>query len=73
MDPQEDLDAPRLHHQERPDEVYFERSGLSPDTVKLLAEMGYKLVEQRPWGAVKLIEIANGRSMAPTTAGGQLG
>jgi len=23
--------------------------------------MGYKLVEQRPWGAVELIEIANGR------------
>jgi len=23
--------------------------------------MGYKLVEQRPWGAVELIEIANRR------------
>jgi gamma-glutamyltranspeptidase len=26
-----------------------------------LTGMGYKLVEQRPWGAVELIEIANGR------------
>jgi gamma-glutamyltranspeptidase len=23
--------------------------------------MGYRLVERRPWGAVELIEIANGR------------
>ena len=61
MAPQEAVDAPRLHHQWRPDEVYYERSGLPPDTVKPLAEMGYKLVEQRPWGAVELIEMANGR------------
>jgi gamma-glutamyltranspeptidase/glutathione hydrolase len=61
MGPQEAVDAARLHHQGWPDEVYFERSGLSPDTRKPLAEMGYKLVEQRPWGAVELIEIANGR------------
>ena len=61
MDPQEAVDAPRLHHQGRPDEVYFERSSLPPDIVKPLAEMGYKLVEQRPWGAVELIKIANGR------------
>jgi len=26
-----------------------------------LTTRGYKLVEQRPWGAVELIEIANGR------------
>ena len=55
------VDAPRLHHQGRPDEVYFERSGLSPEVVKSLTEMGYKLTEQRPWGAIELIEIANGR------------
>jgi gamma-glutamyltranspeptidase/glutathione hydrolase len=61
MAPQEAVDAPRIHHQGRPEEVYFERSGLPPDTVKPLTEMGYKLVEQRPWGAVELIEVANGR------------
>jgi gamma-glutamyltranspeptidase / glutathione hydrolase len=61
MTPQQAVDVPRLHHQGQPDEVYFERSGLPPDTVKQLAGMGYKLVEQRPWGAVELIEIANGR------------
>jgi gamma-glutamyltranspeptidase/glutathione hydrolase len=59
--PQEAVDAPRLHYQGLPDQVYYEHSGLSPDTVQALAERGYKLVEQRPWGAVELIEIANGR------------
>jgi gamma-glutamyltranspeptidase/glutathione hydrolase len=61
MAPQEAVDAPRLHHQWRPDEVVYERSGLSPEIVKPLTEIGYKLVEQRPWGAVELIEITNGR------------
>jgi gamma-glutamyltranspeptidase/glutathione hydrolase len=55
------VDAPRLHHQSRPKDVYFERSGLSPEVASRLAEMGYELVEQRPWGAVELIEIAGRR------------
>ena len=53
--------APRLHHQGLPDEVAYERAGLTQETVAALTGMGYKLVEQRPWGAVELIEIANGR------------
>jgi gamma-glutamyltranspeptidase / glutathione hydrolase len=61
MAPQEAVDAPRLHYQALPDQIYYERLGLSPDTLKLLDEKGYKLVEQRPWGAVELIEIANSR------------
>ena len=61
MGAQEAVDAPRLHHQGQPEDVYFERSGLSPEVVSQLTAMGYKLVEQRPWGAVELIEIANRR------------
>jgi gamma-glutamyltranspeptidase/glutathione hydrolase len=61
MGPQEAVDAPRLHHQWLPDEIAYERSSLPSDTIAALAEMGYKLVEQRPWGAVELIEIANDR------------
>jgi gamma-glutamyltranspeptidase/glutathione hydrolase len=61
MGPQQAVDAPRLHHQWLPDEVFYERAGLTPDTVAELSGIGYKLVEQRPWGAVELIEIANGR------------
>lgn len=32
MAPQEAVDAPRIHHQWLPDEVYFEQRGLSADT-----------------------------------------
>jgi gamma-glutamyltranspeptidase / glutathione hydrolase len=61
MAAQEAVGAPRLHHQGLPDEVAYERSGLAPETIAALGGIGYKLVEQRPWGAVELIEIANGR------------
>ena len=57
----EAVDAPRLHHQAQPEDVYFERSGLSPEVVTQLGAMGYKPVEQRPWGAVEVIEIASRR------------
>ncbi|WNN51319.1 gamma-glutamyltransferase [Hafnia alvei] len=57
MAPQEVVDAPRIHHQWLPDEVYFEQRGLSADTQKLLQERGYKLVEQTPWGAAELIMV----------------
>ena len=60
MAAQEAVERPRLHHQGQPEDVYFERSGLSPEIVTQVTAMGYKLVEQRPWGAVELIEIANG-------------
>jgi len=61
MGPQEAVDALRLHHQGQPDALYIEHPGLPPETMKPLSQMGYKLVEQRPWGAVELIEIAGGR------------
>ena len=61
MGPQEAVDAPRFHYQGQPDAVHIERPGLPPETMKPLSEMGYKLVEQRPWGAVELIEIAGDR------------
>jgi len=61
MAPQQAVEAARLHYQGQPDEVDYERSALPPETTAELTRMGYKLVEQRPWGAVELIEIANGR------------
>ena len=66
MAPQQAVDAPRLHHQWLPDEIDYERSGLTPEAVGELGGMGYKLVEQRPWGAVELIGIANGRLYGAT-------
>ena len=61
MAPQAAVDAPRLHFQGQPDKLFSERFGLSPDTAAILSGMGYKLVEQKPWGATELIEVANGR------------
>ena len=55
MAPQEAVDAPRIHHQWLPDEVYYETRGLSADTLKALKEMGYKMTEQTPWGAAEVI------------------
>ena len=61
MAAQDAVDAPRLHYQGQPDAVYFEHSGLSPEVLQQLREMRYELVEQRPWGAVELIKIEEGR------------
>ncbi len=53
--------APRLHYQGLPDEVFYERGGLSPDTVAALVDSGYALAERKPWGAVELIAATNHR------------
>jgi gamma-glutamyltranspeptidase/glutathione hydrolase len=55
LDPQEAVDAPRFHHQWLPDEVFVEPMALSPDTRKMLTDMGYKIVDQPPWGAAAMI------------------
>jgi gamma-glutamyltranspeptidase/glutathione hydrolase len=58
MAPQEAVDAPRFHHQWLPDEIFAEPYALSPDTQALLRAMGYRITEQKPWGATELIEVA---------------
>jgi gamma-glutamyltranspeptidase/glutathione hydrolase len=55
MQPQEAVDAPRIHHQWLPDTIYAEPFALSPDTAALLRGMGYSITEQTPWGAAELI------------------
>ena len=57
MTPQDAVAAPRFHHQWLPDTLYYERDGPSSATLKELAERGYRLAEQSPWGAVELIAI----------------
>ncbi|WP_454692500.1 gamma-glutamyltransferase [Achromobacter aloeverae] len=71
MTPQEAVDAPRVHHQWLPDEVYYEKYGLSPDTLAVLRGMGYRMVEQSPWGAAALILVGlPGLSHAPASSSG---
>lgn len=70
MAPQEAVDAPRVHHQGLPDTLYVEARGLSPDTAQALTAMGYRLVEQAPWGGIALIVAAPpGARGAPLVGG----
>ncbi|MBV8888310.1 MAG: gamma-glutamyltransferase [Alphaproteobacteria bacterium] len=57
MSPQAAVEAPRVHQQWLPDTVFYERAGLSSDTIAELTRMGYTLAERAPWGAVELIAI----------------
>jgi gamma-glutamyltranspeptidase/glutathione hydrolase len=66
MQPQEAVDAPRIHHQWLPDEVFAEPFALSPDTARLLGAMGYKITTQTPWGAA---EVAAAPAPGPAKAG----
>jgi len=58
MSIQEAIDAPRFHHQWMPDQVAIEPFALSADSAGLLAERGYRLVEQVPWGGAEAILLA---------------
>jgi gamma-glutamyltranspeptidase/glutathione hydrolase len=72
MDIQSAIDAPRVHHQWLPDTLYVEPHGLSPDTLKLLAGMGYHLdvgEEGRTWGQAAGI-LVGGRSLGEIEKGG---
>lgn len=65
MRPREAVNAPRIHHQWLPDKVFHEPFALSADTITLLKAKGYDLVEQTPWGAAELIQIAPPQAAAP--------
>ncbi|HDW7095995.1 TPA: gamma-glutamyltransferase [Yersinia enterocolitica] len=71
MAPQEAVDAPRIHHQWLPDEVYYEQRGVSADSLNLLKTMGYNMVEQNPWGAAELILVglAGVEGVSPANSG----
>ena len=78
MEPQEAVDAPRIHHQWLPDEVFYEPYALSLDALKILQAMGHKLTQQTPWGATELIEVggiargaAEGSSGSDATLSGE--
>ncbi|TPK84481.1 gamma-glutamyltransferase [Mesorhizobium sp. B2-4-17] len=70
MNIQEAVDAPRIHHQWLPDTVYVEPFGLSPDTERLLAGMGYHLeLSDQTWGQAAGI-LVGGKSLAEIGKGG---
>ncbi|HYN00803.1 MAG TPA: gamma-glutamyltransferase [Vicinamibacteria bacterium] len=57
MNPQEAVDAPRFNHQWLPDEIRYERFGLSADTVEALARRGHNLAEVGGQGVAEAIRI----------------
>ena len=57
MNVQEAVDAPRFHHQWLPDELRYERRGLSPDTVALLEARGHALAARTSQGAAHAIVL----------------
>ena len=70
MDIQEAIDAPRIHHQWLPDTLSIEPHGLSPDTLKMLAGMGYHLdLSDETWGRAAGI-LVGGKSLAEIEKGG---
>lgn len=59
MNLQEAVNAPRIHHQWRPDVIRVEE-GISPDTLKILRKMGYQVTVSDTMGAASSILIHGG-------------
>jgi gamma-glutamyltranspeptidase / glutathione hydrolase len=57
MDVQEAVDAPRIHHQWLPDVTNAEPYALSPDTRKILENMGYRFNDSLPANHVAAIMV----------------
>ncbi len=70
MHVQEAVNAPRIHHQWLPDEVAVEPFAISPDTAKILNEMGYVVKTQSPWGAAEAILIGPAADPAAVASSG---
>jgi gamma-glutamyltranspeptidase/glutathione hydrolase len=62
MNIQEAVNAPKVHHEWMPDELRIEK-GISPDTVKILEQMGHNVVLRGPMGSATsiLIDPATGK------------
>jgi gamma-glutamyltranspeptidase/glutathione hydrolase len=68
MNIQEAVDAPRIHHQWLPDVTNVEPYGLSPDTRKILENMGYRFDDSLPANHVAAIMVG-----APSLEGKAIG
>jgi gamma-glutamyltranspeptidase/glutathione hydrolase len=57
LDIQQAVNAPRFHHQWEPDQIYIEKTGVSPDTLKLLEARGHKIQLNGYWSDGECIAI----------------
>jgi gamma-glutamyltranspeptidase/glutathione hydrolase len=61
MDAVEAANAPRVHHQHLPDQIFYEQGGLDAETVRELEAMGHTVVERNGTsGDVQLILVDDG-------------
>jgi len=58
MGVREAIDAPRIHHQWLPDQIFAEPMALDADTRALLEQRGHKIEDVNPWGAAAAIVAA---------------
>jgi len=58
MNAQSAVDAGRIHHQWLPDTLFYERHGFSPDSLRLMKNLGHQLEERRRQGAAQVIVVA---------------
>ncbi len=58
MDVREAVDAPRIHHQWLPDQIFAEPMALSTDARATLEARGHKIVDADAWGAAAAIFAA---------------
>ncbi len=65
LDIQQAVNAPRFHHQWEPDQIYIEKTGISPDTLKLLEARGHKVQMNGYWsdGECIAIDLATGERL----------
>ena len=57
LDIQQAVNSPRFHHQWQPDEIDIEKTGISPDTIKLLQARGHKVKDQGYWSDGECIAV----------------
>jgi gamma-glutamyltranspeptidase/glutathione hydrolase len=57
MNAQQAVDGPRFHHQWLPDRITYERNGLSPDTLAILASRGHEFRETSAQGVAEVIVL----------------
>ena len=62
----EAIEAPRIHQQWLPDQTFYERYGLSPDTLAILAARGQKMVERRHGTHIAAIVVGGPRIVGAT-------
>ena len=58
---QQAVDAPRIHHQWLPDQLFCEPGALSPELRRELTAFGYDVREMRPFGASEAIAVEGDR------------